>query len=396
MALIGKVVAMTGVAYLITDNGSKRELQLGDQINVGDSIQTPRGVEVDLELASGRIVHISAEQLVAFTEELSTIFAPNELDSALNLATIETVIKAIDEGKDINAVIEETAAGLTGMSSSYGFGFVDLFRINDILNAFRFAYSIDSDTGINNELLGNDDNNYASLADSEDAGDTPNNAPVATSLSIGRAEGTGTIVGSLPASDVDGDTLVYNPIGVLPAGLVINPDGSFTFDYSDPAYDGLALGAQQVLVVPYEVSDGKGGTSSSTLTITIDGANDAPVANDDAITVAEDTPFSSVVQLDANDTDVDGNPLILVAGTFTTAQGGSIIIAADGSYTYTPALNFNGTDSVNYTVTDGSLTDIGTLSITVNAVTDLTAADDSNSGDEDTTISGSVAGNDST
>ena len=41
------------------------------------------------------------------------------------------------------------------------------------------------------------------------------------------------------------------------------------------------------------------------------------------------------------------------------AQGGSITIAADGSYTYTPASNFNGTDTVDYTVTDGSLTDVG-------------------------------------
>ena len=60
----------------------------------------------------------------------------------------------------------------------------------------------------------------------------------------------------------------------------------------------------------------------------------------------------------------------VVAGTFATAQGGSIDIAADGSYTYTPAVNFNGSDSVDYTVTDGSLTDIGTLTINVTAVND--------------------------
>ena len=60
MALIGKVVAMTGVAYLITDNGTKRELQLGDEIQTGDTIQTPRGVDVNLELATGRLIHIGA------------------------------------------------------------------------------------------------------------------------------------------------------------------------------------------------------------------------------------------------------------------------------------------------------------------------------------------------
>ncbi|MDV7214268.1 Ig-like domain-containing protein, partial [Azotobacter beijerinckii] len=46
--------------------------------------------------------------------------------------------------------------------------------------------------------------------------------------------------------------------------------------------------------------------------------------------------------------------------------------------TYTPAANFTGTDSVDYTVTDGSLTDVGTLTITVTPVNDAPdAADDS-------------------
>ncbi|MCQ4349220.1 Ig-like domain-containing protein [Pseudomonas stutzeri] len=47
--------------------------------------------------------------------------------------------------------------------------------------------------------------------------------------------------------------------------------------------------------------------------------------------------------------------------TATLTQGGSIVIAADGSYTYTPPADFHGTDTVDYTVTDGSLTDTATL-----------------------------------
>lgn len=48
MALIGRIVGMTGTASLITGNGEKRDLHLGDSIQTGDTIQTPRGVEVDL------------------------------------------------------------------------------------------------------------------------------------------------------------------------------------------------------------------------------------------------------------------------------------------------------------------------------------------------------------
>ena len=126
--------------------------------------------------------------------------------------------------------------------------------------------------------------------------------------------------------------------------------------------------------VDYTVTDGSL-TDVGTLNITVNAVNDAPVAVDDAITATEDIPFTSTIDLDANDTDLDGDALTVVAGTFATAQGGSITIAADGSYTYTPALNFNGSDSVDYTVTDGSLSDIGTLNITVNAVNDAPVID---------------------
>ena len=97
--------------------------------------------------------------------------------------------------------------------------------------------------------------------------------------------------------------------------------------------------------------------------------------------------MTSTIDLDTNDTDLDGDALVVVAGTFATSQGGSIVIAADGSYSYTPAANFNGTDSVDYTVTDGSLTDIGTLTINVTAVNDApVATDDAVTATEDTVL----------
>ncbi|MBA6339421.1 cadherin-like domain-containing protein, partial [Colwellia sp. MB02u-10] len=83
-----------------------------------------------------------------------------------------------------------------------------------------------------------------------------------------------------------------------------------------------------------------------------------PVAVDDVINVTEDTAFTSSIDLAANDTDLDGDSLTVTAGTFATAQGGTLALAADGSYTYIPAANFNGTDTVDYTVTDGTATDV--------------------------------------
>ncbi|MFT5662334.1 MAG: hypothetical protein ACI9TV_002984, partial [Sulfurimonas sp.] len=104
----------------------------------------------------------------------------------------------------------------------------------------------------------------------------------------------------------------------------------------------------------------------------LDLVNRGPEAVDDLIDVFEDTPFTSSIDLDANDIDLDGNVLSVLGGTFITTQGGTLVLASDGSYTYTaPETNFNGIDTVNYTVTDGFLTDVGTLTVNVIPVNDI-------------------------
>src|SRR5262249_18543450 len=85
------------------------------------------------------------------------------------------------------------------------------------------------------------------------------------------------------------------------------------------------------------------GTLSDTDTVasTVNAANDAPVAVDDAAPQAVIESTSLVVNAAngvlTNDSDVDGPALSAVAGTFTTTQGGTLVLAANGSYTYTPA-----------------------------------------------------------
>jgi gliding motility-associated-like protein len=158
--------------------------------------------------------------------------------------------------------------------------------------------------------------------------------------------------------------------------LVINANGTYTFT---PAlnYNGT------VPAVTYTVSDGQGGTDTALLQITVTAVNDAPVANNDTATTSEDTPVSGNVL--TNDTDVDGNPLTVtqftipgVPGTFSAGQTatipgvGTLVINANGTYTFTPAPNYNGTvPPVTYTVSDGQGgTATATLQITVQAVGD--------------------------
>ena len=162
-------------------------------------------------------------------------------------------------------------------------------------------------------------------------------------------------------------------VGVATATILA---GSDTASFNIPTVGDLDTEVLESLTVTITSATGGtlenivvSGSAGSVMTDIVD--NDTPpVAVDDNITAVEDTVFNSVLELDANDTDVDGDALSVVAGTFSTMQGGVIVIAANGSYSYTAPEHYSGTDSVDYTVTDGNLTDVGTLNILVTAVAD--------------------------
>ena len=124
----------------------------------------------------------------------------------------------------------------------------------------------------------------------------------------------------------------------------------------------------------YTLSDGSL-NETGTLIITVTAVNDAPVAVADTETVLEDAALTSINVI-ANDTNVDPDTLTLTAAANTGT--GTVAINADNvSVDYTPAANFNGTEVITYTVSDGVLTDAtGTLTLTVTPVNDPPVAKD--------------------
>ena len=94
----------------------------------------------------------------------------------------------------------------------------------------------------------------------------------------------------------------------------------------------------------------------------------------------------------ANDTDVDGNPL--TASVVASPTHGTLTLNANGSFTYTPAANYNGADSFTYRANDGTAnSNTATVSITVNPVNDApVAANDSYSTNEDTALTVAAPG----
>src|SRR5438034_9286886 len=88
-----------------------------------------------------------------------------------------------------------------------------------------------------------------------------------------------------------------------------------------------------------------------------------------------------------NDTDVDNSNAQLSVTAVSNPLNGAVVLNGNGTVTFTPAPDFNGTAGFDYTVSDGSLSDIGHVTITVTAVNDApVAVDDTGTTAEDVAV----------
>jgi VCBS repeat-containing protein len=148
----------------------------------------------------------------------------------------------------------------------------------------------------------------------------------------------------------------------------LNSDGSFnyTHDGSETTSDSFT----------YHANDGTADSNIATVTITINPINDPPVANDDYYTTAEETILNITAPgVLTNDTDPDDDPLTAVI--ITDVTNGTLTLHTNGSFTYTPDINFNGIDTFTYKANDTiNESNTATVYITVTAVNDPPVAND--------------------
>ena len=222
--------------------------------------------------------------------------------------------------------------------------------------------SVTEDTPVSGVVLNNNGNG----ADSDADGD-PINV-------------TGFTIAGNPATYNPGDIATIPNVGTL----TIASSGAFTFtpvlNYNGP-----------VPKATYTISDGEGGTDSADLTFAdVIAVNDEPIALDDIDSTDEDTAISispAAGLIDPNDTDVDGDTLVVsevngnaasVNSQITLSSGALLTVNADGSFDYDPngkfeslAVGDTATETITYTVDDGNGgTDTATLTITVTGSND--------------------------
>ena len=201
-----------------------------------------------------------------------------------------------------------------------------------------------------------------------------NSVPVADDQSITTSEDTAVPI-TLTASDLDNEPLVCQIVTYPTQGTLSGEPPNVTYSPSANYYGSDSF--------TFKANDGQADSEPATVSITVTPVNDAPVAGDDATTTDEDASITTGNVL-ANDTDVEGD-ILTIAG-FTQPANGTVVGHGDGTFTYTPTLNFNGTDSFDYTVDDvNGGTDTATVTVTVNAVNDAPIAD---AGPDQTVIAG--------
>lgn len=208
-----------------------------------------------------------------------------------------------------------------------------------------------------------------------------NDAPVAAGFQFGTDEDT-PLNETLRASDVDGDSLTYIIVSQPAQGSVqITNTSTGAFTYTPP------LNFNGTVSFTFKVNDGTVDSNVATVFVTVRPVNDAPVAQNLGVSTDEDTALTGQVVA----TDVDGPALtyLLVSGP----AHGTLTLNADGSFTYTPAADYNGPDSFTFKASDGSLaSNVATVSITVTPVNDPPVASGQNlSTPEDTDLLGTLS-----
>ncbi|EKE67775.1 retention module-containing protein, partial [Gallaecimonas xiamenensis] len=391
----GILTQVEGAIWVETEEGARLRLMAGDRVEAGQQLHLADGAQMTLQQDDG------AELAYASSPDLGATVAAQtaEMPTASDASEQALLQQAILQGLDPTQIFEASAAGAApaagaGVGDEGDAGYVAVSRTGGetLAEAGYDTLGTPGDTGPVpaefDQLILEDDNNPPSAQ--------PDQALLQEDVIT-------TVSGSLLAndSDADGDLLAVTQVNgsavTTVSGqfgvLTWSADGGFSYQLDNDLAQSMAQGETVSETFSYQISDGRGGFSTSTLTVTILGSNDAPTATANLNAVAEDGPLSSSGNLigDDNGFGVDSDPdngaqlsVSAVNGSNDQqVQGafGTLVWNSDGSYSYNldnSLAEVQGlsageflTETFSYTLTDEfGATSIATLTITINGTDD--------------------------
>ncbi|MEO5574369.1 MAG: retention module-containing protein, partial [Gammaproteobacteria bacterium] len=395
---IGIVTSASGTVIATALNGATRALQVGDPVYANEVISTGHLSTVAVEFVDGTRLDLGRDSQALLDEE---VFNPGGADSADTTSTVEAIQQAILAGKDPTKVFEKPAAGESEGSvvdnQGHGSFLFQLERTNQQTTpesggqtqGRALSSSPQFDAPKFDDLL------FTTLSDVKPV--VINGAPFAQAniLSVTEDGAPGSVTGNVLINDTDPDSdqLTVTQIngqdvsaGATVNGmfgvLAISSDGSYSY-VLNAAMNALTDGDTRIDTFTYSISDGRGGASTSTLSFTISGANDAPVASVASTSGAEDAT-SIAITLTGSDIDgtiasvtlntLPGNGLLYTDSALTTlATSGTAYAGGAVTFYFVPNANYNGVVSFDYTLTDSqglSNAAPATASINVTSVND--------------------------
>ena len=300
-------------------------------------------------LASGT----TAAQVAALVNSLTYQNVSDDPDTTTRAYTV-----VVNDGNN-DGLSEDESGGDASLDSNILTGYLKVVDTNDDPVAVNDAGITDEDTALavdaENGVLSNDTDL-----------DTPEEDFV-----VSQVNGSDGNVGQLVAGSTGGS-------------FTLNQDGSWSFT-PDGDFEGLKAGESAVTTVTYQVSDGEGGVSTATVSVTVNGVDDIPTLIADTGAVTEDTNVTdgdlTTSGTLAAGTDGDTGEDKFTAETLAGIYG-ELTVDADGNWTYSAdnaqdaiqQLNQGATLTDSLTVTNADGVTTTTVDITITGVNDAPVA----------------------
>jgi len=178
-----------------------------------------------------------------------------------------------------------------------------------------------------------------------------NDPPTAANQNVTTNEDTPKAI-TLVGNDIDGDTLTYAIVTQPTHGSVSGGTGANRTYTPDANYNGPDS-------FTFRVNDGAANSNTATVSITVEPVNDPPVADDQNVNTAVNTPLA----IELTGSDVDGDALSF---TVTAPPANGALSGTAPNLTYTPTTDYVGADSFQFVASDGDLTSgDATIQITI-------------------------------